>query len=50
MPSGRPAVGLGRWLGARVAVLDAYGWIDLRPTCEFLLDYEDEDDEEQQGG
>lgn len=28
------------------AVLDAYGWTDLRPTCEFLLDYEDEEDEE----
>ena len=28
------------------AVLDAYGWTDLQPTCEFLLDYEDEDDEE----
>jgi hypothetical protein len=27
------------------AVLDAYGWTDLRPTCDFLLDYEDEDDE-----
>jgi hypothetical protein len=28
------------------AVLDAYGWTDLVPTCEFLLDYEkDEDDE-----
>lgn len=28
------------------AVLDAYGWTDLTPTCEFLLDYdEDEDDE-----
>jgi hypothetical protein len=26
------------------AVLDAYGWTDLHPTCEFLLDYEDEDD------
>jgi hypothetical protein len=24
------------------AVLDAYGWTDLRPTCEFVLDYEDE--------
>jgi hypothetical protein len=23
------------------AVLDAYGWTDLRPTCEFLLDYEE---------
>ena len=22
------------------AVLDAYGWTDIRPTCEFLLDYE----------
>jgi hypothetical protein len=26
------------------AVLDAYGWTDLQPTCEFLLDYEEEDD------
>jgi hypothetical protein len=25
------------------AVLDAYGWTDLEPTCEFLLDYEEED-------
>jgi hypothetical protein len=24
------------------AVLDAYGWTDIRPTCEFILDYEDE--------
>ncbi|HUY32605.1 MAG TPA: hypothetical protein VMV69_07460 [Pirellulales bacterium] len=32
-------------------MLDAYGWHDLAKTatCEFLLDYEDEDDEEQQG-
>ena len=22
------------------AVLDAYGWSDLAPICEFLLDYE----------
>jgi hypothetical protein len=30
------------------AVLDAYGWHDLSKTatCEFLLDYEDEDDED----
>ena len=28
------------------AVLDAYGWTDIQPTCEFLLDYEDEEDEE----
>lgn len=27
------------------AVLDAYGWTDIQPTCEFILDYEDEDDE-----
>jgi hypothetical protein len=25
------------------AVLDAYGWTDLRPTCDFLLDYEEEE-------
>ncbi len=25
------------------AVLDAYGWTDLSPTCDFFLDYEDED-------
>jgi hypothetical protein len=25
------------------AVLDAYGWTDLRPTCEFLLDYEEDE-------
>ena len=28
------------------AVLDAYGWTDLHPTCEFFLDYEDPDDED----
>jgi hypothetical protein len=27
------------------AVLDAYGWTDLDPRCEFLLDYEEEDEE-----
>jgi hypothetical protein len=27
------------------AVLDAYGWTDIQPTCEFILDYEDEDDD-----
>jgi len=26
------------------AVLDAYGWIDLHPSCEFIPDYEEEDD------
>jgi hypothetical protein len=28
------------------AVLDAYGWTDLQPTCEFLLDYEEDEDED----
>ncbi len=28
------------------AVLDAYGWTDLKPTCEFLLDYEDDEEQE----
>src|SRR5208337_4071956 len=28
------------------AVLDAYGWTDLKPACEFLLDYEDEEEQE----
>ena len=27
------------------AVLDAYGWSDIPTDCEFLLDYEDEDDD-----
>ena len=31
------------------AVLDAYGWIDIPTDCEFLLDWEDEDDEEDTG-
>src|SRR6266508_5556768 len=31
------------------AVLDAYGWTDLKPTCEFLLDYEGDEDEEETG-
>ena len=30
------------------AVLDAYGWTDIPTDCEFLLDYED--DEEEVGG
>lgn len=34
------------------AVLTAYGWADLLPrcTCEFLLDYEDEEDDEPATG
>ena len=27
------------------AVLDAYGWTDVRPRCEFILDYVDEEDD-----
>jgi hypothetical protein len=27
------------------AVLDAYGWTDIPTTCEFLLDYEIDEDE-----
>ncbi|AFZ43851.1 hypothetical protein PCC7418_1673 [Halothece sp. PCC 7418] len=26
------------------AVFNAYGWDDLTPTCDFLLDYEEDDD------
>jgi hypothetical protein len=28
------------------AVLDAYGWTDLVSACEFLLDYEEDEDDE----
>lgn len=31
------------------AVLDAYGWQDIPTDCEFLLDYDDEDEEETTG-
>jgi hypothetical protein len=31
------------------AILDAYGWTDLKPTCEFLLDYEEDEDEDESG-
>ena len=27
------------------AVLDAYGWTDIQPRCEFILDYLDEEDD-----
>jgi hypothetical protein len=27
-------------------VLDAYGWTDIQPTCDFILDYEEDDDEQ----
>jgi hypothetical protein len=32
------------------AVLDAYGWTDLEPTCDFHLDYEEEIEEDAGGG
>jgi hypothetical protein len=28
------------------AVLDAYGWADIQPRCQFILDYEDEEEGE----
>ena len=31
------------------AVLDAYGWADFSPRCDFLLDYEEAEDEEDEG-
>jgi hypothetical protein len=27
------------------AVLDAYGWADIEPSCEFILDYANEEEE-----
>ena len=32
------------------AVLAAYGWTDLHPTCEFILDYEEDEDERRSRG
>jgi hypothetical protein len=31
------------------AVLDAYGWDDLEPAAEFILDYDEHEDEEDDG-
>jgi hypothetical protein len=31
------------------AVLDAYGWTDINPTCEFILDYEEDEDDSDTG-
>lgn len=31
------------------AVLNAYGWTDISTNCEFILDYEDEEDENSSG-
>ncbi|BAZ10556.1 hypothetical protein NIES4071_23790 [Calothrix sp. NIES-4071] len=32
------------------AVLDAYGWTDISTDCDFLLDYEEEEDAENSSG
>jgi hypothetical protein len=32
------------------AVLDAYGWTDILPTCEFLLDYEENNGDAEVSG
>src|SRR5208337_4279231 len=32
------------------AVLDAYDWTDLKPTCKYLFDYEEDEDEDESGG
>jgi hypothetical protein len=32
------------------AVLDAYGWHDVQPSCEFLLDYEEDSDDDEETG
>ena len=31
------------------AVLDAYGWTDIKPKCEFFPEFEDEDEEDENG-
>lgn len=31
------------------SVLEAYGWDDIPTDCEFLLDYDDEDDSDEEG-
>lgn len=32
------------------AVLDEFGWTDLRPTCTFILDYEEDQSEDEGSG
>jgi hypothetical protein len=32
------------------AVLNAYGWFNLTPSCEFFSEFEDEDNEESESG
>jgi hypothetical protein len=31
------------------AVLDAYGWQDIQPVCEFFPEFDDEEDEDDNG-
>jgi hypothetical protein len=31
------------------AVLDAYGWADIQPRCEFIREFDDEEDEDENG-
>ena len=31
------------------AVLDAYGWVDIQPKCEFIPEFDNEDEEDQNG-
>jgi hypothetical protein len=31
------------------AVLDAYGWRDIQPVCEFIPEFDDEDDQDENG-
>jgi hypothetical protein len=32
------------------AVLDSYGWKDIRPVCDFFAEFENEEDEDETGG
>lgn len=31
------------------AVLDAYGWTDIQPKCEFIPEFDDEEDDDESG-
>ena len=31
------------------AILDAYGWTDIQPTCEFIPEFDDEESEDENG-
>jgi hypothetical protein len=47
-----PEIGKVRELHAAMdrAVLNAYGWTDVKTTCDFLLDYEEEENEGSASG